>query len=332
MRGNNKIARTLPRKVFPILAPCALSMLPRHQGRDDRRETNTLRRQTDKTKMNTYFIVVDSNPETGARMKYYSRAADVEYWSELWTKVAPHQPYHRELRGHLPHQLRATFSKWVKPGARILEAGCGLAHFTVAAHALGYRSEGLDWSEKTIRRLSELFPHIPWYVGDVRKLEFDDGVFDAVYSPGVCEHFEEGPARILAETRRVLRPRGIAVVSTPCFNRWLQDRATRFTVRDEPIGEFYQYAFTPNGMSRLLEHLGFELLHLGRTSSRLIGIIAVCRGSAVAPFVMSSVCDGGGLASASHKLRYRFAPRECADFPRSPQRRQRSRECSGPPS
>ncbi len=231
-------------------------------GRADRRETNTLRRQTDKTKMNTYFIVVDSNPETGARMKYYSRAADVEYWSELWTKVAPHQPYHRELRGHLPHQLRATFSKWVKPGARILEAGCGLAHFTVAAHALGYRSEGLDWSEKTIRRLSQLFPHIPWYVGDVRKLEFDDGVFDAVYSPGVCEHFEEGPARILAETRRVLRPRGIAVVSTPCFNRWLQDRATRFTVRDEPIGEFYQYAFTPNGMSRLLEHLGFELLQV----------------------------------------------------------------------
>jgi SAM-dependent methyltransferase len=195
-------------------------------------------------------------------MKYYSRAADVDYWTELWTTVAHYQPYRRALRGHLPHQLRATFSKWVKPGARILEAGCGLAHFTVAVHALGYRAEGLDWSEKTIRGLSQLFPHIPWHVGDVRKLEFDEGAFDAVYSPGVCEHFEEGPAQILAETRRVLRPRGVAVVSTPCFNRWLQVRATQFSPQGEPSGEFYQYAFTPDGMSRLLERLGFELLQV----------------------------------------------------------------------
>ena len=211
--------------------------------------------------MDGNIIVVEDNAETGRRMKYYSRAADVEYWTEMWTELADRQPHDRELRGHLPHQLRDTFARWVKPGARVLEAGCGLAHFTVAAHALGYRAEGLDWSEKTIQRCRQLFPDIPWHVGDVRNLKFEDGAFDAVYSPGVCEHFEEGPARILAEMRRVLRPGGIGVVSTPCFNRWLQVRAAKFSAR-EPLGKFYQYAFTPDGMSRLLELLGFELLQV----------------------------------------------------------------------
>lgn len=210
--------------------------------------------------MKGHLIVVENNPETGKRMKYYSQAADVEYWTNLWTNT--NEPYDRALRGHLPHHLRATFRRKVKPGARVLEAGCGLAHFTVAAHALGYQAEGLDWSEKTIQRLRERFPHIPWHVGDVRSLEFDDCVFEAVLSPGVCEHFEEGPTQILAETRRVLRPGGIAVIAAPCFNPWLQARSAQFSVRGQPIGEFYQYAFTPDGMSRLLERLGFELLQI----------------------------------------------------------------------
>jgi len=207
-------------------------------------------------------IVVESNSETGKRMKYYSRAADAEYWTELSAHRAKNEPYDRELRGHLPHQLRDTFRRWVKPSARVLEAGCGLGHFTVAAHALGYQAEGLDWSAKIIDRLRELFPQIPWHVGDARKLEFEDGAFDAVYSPGVCEHFEEGPSQILAETRRILRPGGVAVISTPCFNEFLEARSARFSFRGYPSGEFYQYAFTPQGMSQLLKQLRFEVLQV----------------------------------------------------------------------
>src|SRR5690606_12421256 len=101
---------------------------------------------------------------------------------------------------------------------------------------------------------------IPWHVGDVRHLGFADGAFDAVYSPGVCEHFEEGPAAILAETRRVLRPGGIALISAPCFNRLLRARARRLFPPRPPRGDFYQYAFTPEGMSALLRRQGFDVL------------------------------------------------------------------------
>jgi SAM-dependent methyltransferase len=207
-------------------------------------------------------LVVDRDPVMGPRLKYYSRAADVTYWTALW-KQARDVSYVREERGHLPHQLRATFGRWVRPSARVLEAGCGLGHFTVAATARGYHAEGLDWSAETIETLKVRFPSIAWRVGDVRRLDVADGTYDAVYSPGVCEHFEEGPTAVLAETHRVLRTGGIAVVSTPCFNAWLQRHAARLPA-DAEVGEarFYQYAFTPDGLATLLVQLGFEVLQV----------------------------------------------------------------------
>lgn len=208
-------------------------------------------------------IVIEHDGLTGMRLKRYFKAADVEYWTSLWQGTR-NVSYERELLGHLPHQLRTTFLRWVPAGARTLEAGCGLGHFTVAADALGYQAEGLDWSEPTINRLRRQFSSIPWHVGDVRDLDFPNDTFDAIYSPGVCEHFSEGPVRVLAESRRVLRPGGIAIISTPCFNGWLQRRTAAFKAADHAVDEstFHEYAFTPDGMARLLEQLGFEVVQI----------------------------------------------------------------------
>ena len=144
-----------------------------------------------------------------------------------------------------------------------LEAGCGLGHFTIATQALGYATEGLDWSGDTIERLRRQFPQIPWHVGDARLLPFEAASFDAVYSPGVCEHFEDGPVAVLAEAHRVLRRGGIAVVSAPCFNDWLQHHEELLPNEAPEAAAFYQYAFTTNGLATLLERLGFAAGSMG---------------------------------------------------------------------
>lgn len=191
-------------------------------------------------------------------MKYFARKPDSDYWTDLWESLGE-PSYARALRGRLTRELRATFQRYAPPGARVLEAGCGRGHFTVAADALGYRAEGLDWSEPTIARMRRRFPGIGWHVGDVRALEFDDGEFDAVYSPGVCEHFEEGPEQILAETRRILRPGGVAVISTPHLNDWLAARPHLFAAPGDVTGDFHQYGFSAGGMTTVLRRIGFEV-------------------------------------------------------------------------
>jgi SAM-dependent methyltransferase len=206
--------------------------------------------------------IVEHDAGTGLRQKRYSRTADVDYWTGLWAQSGD-VSYARERRGHLAHQLRATFLRWVPPRARILEAGCGLARFTVAAHARGYRAEGLDWSAPTIDRLRQGFPEIMWHVGDIRRLAFAEGTFDAIYLPGVCEHFEEGPFAVLNEGRRVLRRGGIAIISTPCFNDWLQRHMPASAQQAGPVdGRFYEYAFTPSGLAAVLERLEFDVLQI----------------------------------------------------------------------
>jgi ubiquinone/menaquinone biosynthesis C-methylase UbiE len=206
--------------------------------------------------------ILDFGADTGSRLKRFSQTADVDFWTARWQSIGD-VSYERALRGHLAHQLRDTWKRWVPSGSRVLEAGCGLGHFTVAAGALGHCAEGLDWSEPTISRLRERFPSIPWHVGDVRHLHFPDNTFDSIYSPGVCEHFEEGPVEVLKEIRRVLRQGGVAVVTAPCFNPWLQQRAADLTSTCAPAGAvFYEYAFTPEGMKKLLEQLAFAVVQV----------------------------------------------------------------------
>ena len=208
-------------------------------------------------------LAVDDDSDMGPRLKFYSRVADVHFWTDRW-KNSGDVSYVREETGHLPHQLRSIFTRWVPPGAAVLEAGCGLGHFTVAAWRRGCRAEGVDWSGATIAMLRERFPAIPWHVGDVRRLSFRSESFDALYSPGVCEHFEEGPTEVLDEARRVLRTGGIAIVMTPHFNDWLQRNADRLPMATAASAdaEFYQYAFTRDGMAALLDRIGFDVLQI----------------------------------------------------------------------
>ena len=127
-------------------------------------------------------VVLEEGPD-GLRGKEFGQAATKEYWEQLWASSS--QSYGSAVDGHLPHQLRATVGSRLAKGAKVLEAGCGLSHFTVAMQARGFDATGLDWAEQTVARLRKRFPEAEFVRGDVRSYPFPDNHFDAVYSPGV---------------------------------------------------------------------------------------------------------------------------------------------------
>jgi len=82
----------------------------------------------------------------------------------------------------------------------------------------GARAFGIDISAPTAILAKASFTHhsgpLRAAVADVRELPFGDASFDAIYSMGTIEHFDE-TERAVEEMARVLKPGGRAIVGVP---------------------------------------------------------------------------------------------------------------------
>lgn len=102
----------------------------------------------------------------------------------------------------------------------VLDVGCGDGSAAaVAAPVLGpHRIVGVDWSQDALRRAGR---HLTAVRGELAGpgLPFADGVADAVLFSEVIEHLVD-PDAALEELRRVLRPGGHLLLSTPNLAAW----------------------------------------------------------------------------------------------------------------
>lgn len=121
---------------------------------------------------------------------------------------------------------------------------------------------GVDISPPIVAAARRAFDGLPYRasVGDVRRLPFADDSFDAVYSMGTVEHFDE-TERALAEIRRVLRPGGRAIVGVP-------NRHDPF-LRPALVAVLYRFGLYDYGLEksysrrvfrRMLERAGFDVV------------------------------------------------------------------------
>jgi SAM-dependent methyltransferase len=86
----------------------------------------------------------------------------------------------------------------------------------VWASERGARVYGIDISAPTVTQARAAFARdaLRCAVSDVRALPFRDGSFDAIYSMGTIEHFDE-TERAVEEMARVLKPGGRAIIGVP---------------------------------------------------------------------------------------------------------------------
>jgi SAM-dependent methyltransferase len=169
------------------------------------------------------------------------------FWDARWRDGQSAQ--RRSLRKKEEYRfLRSAYPPLETAQADILDCGCGLGTWTLFFTAQGHRAIGLDLAPETVERLRREHGD-RFRLGDFRKIDCPDSSFDLVINWGGIEHFEEGPVPAILEARRVLRPGGVFVATTPCHNLRLVLLDTllgRWTGPGHPFHNhrFYQYRFS----------------------------------------------------------------------------------------
>lgn len=188
------------------------------------------------------------------RLVYKGRDADEQLWDDQWAG----QLSAKAVRAPDPFVASET-KKHVAQGGKVLDAGCGLARTVWGLREAGYDAYGIDYAAATVRAVNEIAPELDVREADVRKLPFDDGFFDAVWSLGVIEHFQEGYRAIIDEMKRVIRPGGLAFVTVPSMSpmRRLKTRLRGYPDFDGEFDEFYQFVLSPETIIREFEDAGW---------------------------------------------------------------------------
>jgi ubiquinone/menaquinone biosynthesis C-methylase UbiE len=103
-------------------------------------------------------------------------------------------------------------------------------------------------------------------------LPLPDSEFDLVLAADVLEHVRDVQL-FLSEARRVLRPGGCLVVSTPAHGRLtgLDVLARGFERRFDPLSPHLRF-LSRRSLRRLLDALGFEVLSLRRRGGDLVAV------------------------------------------------------------
>lgn len=161
--------------------------------------------------------------------------------------------------GRVRARRRAAFfaeHAGLRPGVRALEVGCGTGLFLERALATGASVAAIDLSTELLGLLRARAAGTPLLCcGDVGRLPYRDGAFDAAYGSSILHHLELAPA--LGEIRRVLRPGGRLVFAEPN----LLNPHIAFTYLVGPRSFFGlspdEMAFTRSLAARLLREAGF---------------------------------------------------------------------------
>ena len=171
-----------------------------------------------------------------------------------WTALAPQlEPYELERR-------RAFLRAHVQAGQSVLDLGCGEGAFTALLAEWGADAVGVDVAEEALRRARTRHPELDLrLVAAHGELPLPDASVDVCWASEVLAHVVD-TAGLLGEVRRVLRPRGVLLLTTSDHGtlRLLGLALRGFERAFDPRGPHLRF-YTARSLRGLLEDFGFEV-------------------------------------------------------------------------
>lgn len=190
--------------------------------------------------------------------KVYSKNAH-DNFEDQWNKADIEKKYN-EIKT-FNKEVLDTMNKYLKPGDKIIEAGCGLGQFVLYYKNKGYDILGVDFVQSAIDKLKKYDNTLNVKCEDCTKLSLADESIDFYMSFGVIEHLEEGPMPFLKEANRILKKGGLGFISVP--NEECSDYFKIYDKNKSSEGlEFFEYGFTYKDYKKAIEEAGFEIVEI----------------------------------------------------------------------
>jgi 2-polyprenyl-3-methyl-5-hydroxy-6-metoxy-1,4-benzoquinol methylase len=237
-----------------------------------------------------------------------SQCSEAAYREALakWDTAAGTLPDARSVRRHARvsrRRLRTLLAVLGReaPGTKLLDVGCSSGAFLMAARALGLDAEGVEISPEAAEAARRAGFRV--HTGLLEDARYPAESFDAVALIELLEHLRD-PHALLAECRRILRPGGVLMATTPNAASWtaaaMGARWDVFSLRG--MGGHVSF-FNPGSLRLLAERAGFEVARLETRQVRLAE-----KGQYAAPIyrlakLLASALDvPSRLAGAGHNL------------------------------
>ena len=133
----------------------------------------------------------------------------------------------------------------------VLDAACGTGYGSDIIASVAKEVYGVDISQEAINYANSHFTansNLKYIRGDITKLPFEKGKFDVVVSFETIEHVDgKMQAKFLKEIKRVLKPEGVLIISTPNKEIYAEQEGnitTEWHVKEFLEGEFKAFLNT----------------------------------------------------------------------------------------
>jgi SAM-dependent methyltransferase len=193
--------------------------------------------------------LVEGSPAWSEWVKDYYREVETYDWVDVADRFLGLEAIFHRNRAWVVRRLARKYG-----AAPFLDAGCGTG---LNLRHLPPGSTGIDINPRNVTLVQQRLPEQRIVLGDIEAMPFEDASFATVLCTEVLEHVPD-TARAIAEIRRVLRPGGVFIGSTPTHSPiW----RLRFLSSTCPHDEPFHNEYTKADLGEMLT--GFEVVKLG---------------------------------------------------------------------